>query len=35
MDLMMLEDGISENSWLDLITTFKSFCLHNRKRKSK
>lgn len=25
-DLMMLEDGISENSWLDLITTFKSLC---------
>lgn len=34
MDLMMLEDGISESSWLDLITTFKSFCL-KKKRKRK
>ena len=34
MDVMMLEDGISDYSWLDLITTFKSFCLRN-KRKSK
>ena len=31
MDLMMLEDGISENSWLDLITTFKSLCLKSAK----
>ena len=31
MDLMMLEDGISDYSWLDLITTFKSFCIKNKK----
>tara|TARA_R110000824_G_scaffold11622_13_gene50975 strand:+ start:9370 stop:10332 length:963 start_codon:yes stop_codon:yes gene_type:complete len=31
MDLMMLEDGIAENSWMDLITTFKSFCLKKTK----
>ena len=31
MDLMMLEDGISDYSWLDLITTFKSFCINNKK----
>jgi len=31
MDLMMVEDGISQNSWMDLITTFKSFCLRNKK----
>jgi hypothetical protein len=33
MDLMMLEDGISDYSWLDLITTFKSFCVNNKKEK--
>ena len=35
MDLMMLQDGIAEYSWLELTTTFKAFCAQQHLDNSK
>ena len=32
-DLMMLEDGISESSWLDLITIFRAMAVKDKMKR--